>query len=66
MPSQIQLWVGSSTPGSKGTTNYGNYSTNADGSFDVKSNGQWNGNDYTLVFIPANGNGDEFTAGYSV
>jgi len=66
MPSQIQLWVGSSTPGSKGTTNYGNYSTSADGSFDVKSNGQWNGNDYTLVFIPANGNGDEFTARYSV
>ncbi len=66
MPSQVQLWVGGSMPGTNGTTNYGNFATNADGSFDVKSNGQWNGNDYTLVFIPANTSGDEFNAHYTV
>src|ERR1700758_5218671 len=52
MPSDIQLWVGSSTPGSKGTTNYGDFSTNPDGTFDIKSNAQWNGDDYTLLIVP--------------
>ncbi|MEO8866703.1 MAG: hypothetical protein ABI388_00700 [Bacteroidia bacterium] len=66
IPCQIQLWVGSSTPGSKGTTNYGNYMTNADGTFDIKSNTQWMGTDYTLLFIPTDGNQSQFTEGCSV
>jgi len=64
--SSIALWVGSSTPGSKGTTNYGSYSTNSDGSFDIKSNAQWNGNNYTLVFVPSSSSGDAFNEKYAV
>ena len=52
VPSQIQLWVGGARPGDKGTTNYGNYYTNADGSFDIKSNAQWEGTGYKLRIVP--------------
>jgi hypothetical protein len=48
----VSLWVGASSPGSKGTTNYGTTHTNADGTFDIKSNAQWNGDEYVLEFIP--------------
>jgi hypothetical protein len=44
----IKLWVGGSSPGSKGTTYFGSYATNADGTFDIKSNAEWNGDDYML------------------
>lgn len=64
-PTQIQLWVGGGQPGEKGTTEYGTYSTNADGTFDVKSNAQWNGTEYKLVFIPNDGSG-YFTKDYSL
>lgn len=64
-PTEIQLWVGGAQPGEKGTTNYGNYSTNTDGTFDVKSNAEWNGTDYTLLFIPNDGSGP-FTKDFSV
>jgi len=66
MPCQVNLWVGGATPGSKGTTNYGNFTTNADGAFDVKSNAEWNGNDYTLQIIPTNLGGYSFNENYTV
>ncbi len=51
---QIALWVGGGQPGEKGTTQFGTYSTNADGSFNIKSNAQWNGDDYKLVVSSGN------------
>lgn len=65
-PTQIQLWVGGASPGSKGTTQYGSCSTNADGTFDIKSNAEWNGDSYTLMFIPTNSNAISFYKSYTV
>lgn len=53
---QIGLYVGAAAAGgqlaSHGVINYGSWSTNSDGSFDIKSNAQWNGDDYTLLIVP--------------
>ncbi|HEX7414538.1 MAG TPA: hypothetical protein VF411_10890 [Bacteroidia bacterium] len=54
VPATIELWVGDNSPGNKGTTCYGTYFTNPDGSFDVKSNTQWNGNQYHLYIKAGN------------
>ena len=48
VPTGIKLWVGGASPGSKGTTYFGSYATNADGTFDIKSNAEWNGDNYML------------------
>lgn len=64
-PSQINLWVGGGQPGEKGTTEFGTYSTNSDGSFDIKSNAEWNGTEYKLLFIPNDGSGS-FINYYSI
>lgn len=52
LQAQIQLWVGSGTPGEKGTTQFASTTTSGDGTFDIKTNAQWNGNDYHLQIIP--------------
>ena len=52
LQAKIQLWVGGSSPGSKGTSEYGITRTNGDGSFDIKSNAQWHGSDYTIIIFP--------------
>ena len=52
LQARIELWVGSSAPGDDGTTLYGNTQTSGDGSFDIKSNAEWNGDNYSLLIIP--------------
>ena len=42
-------------PDSKGNTVFGSYTTNADGSFDIKSEGGWNSAPYYLVISEKSG-----------
>ena len=45
----IQLWVGPYP--NNGSTLFGNYSTNTDGTFDITSFAEWNGDEYYLLFM---------------
>ncbi len=66
LQANIELWTGSS-PGNKGSTQFGTTSTNSDGTFDIKSKAGWNSDDYYLLFITnINGSGSGLTRKYHI
>ena len=62
VPCEIRLFVHSS----RDPINFGNSNTNTDGTFDLKSNAQWDGNNYILDFIPTSGLFSSFERFYSI
>lgn len=49
---ELQLWVGCDPTYCGHGNNYGRTRTERNGTFEIKSNAQWNGNHYFLVIIP--------------
>jgi hypothetical protein len=52
LQAELQLWVGCDPSICGHGNRYGNAHTNKDGTFEIKSNAQWNGNKYFLLIIP--------------